>query len=115
MFVLMSTTRISTTFSFPDIASMSSTVRNSVKYIYSYELSTYKKSYARSDAFIAVKIQVVIWVVTLHNFVVGCQHFRGLCSLHLQGEVTLKMEAAQTSEMIAFYHNTSILLHTIVS
>jgi hypothetical protein len=34
-----------------------------------------------------VKIQVdVFWVVTQCSVVVGYQHFRGLCRLHLQGE-----------------------------
>jgi len=30
-----------------------------------------------------VKIQVVFWVVMLCNVVVGYQHFRGSCCLHL--------------------------------
>jgi len=34
-----------------------------------------------------IKIQVMIWVVTLCSDVVGCQCFGGHCCLHLQSEV----------------------------
>jgi hypothetical protein len=36
------------------------------------------------EVFVAVKIQVVFWLVMLCSVVVGCQCFRGPCCLHLQ-------------------------------
>jgi hypothetical protein len=48
---------------------------------------------ARFEVFTPMKIQVLIlWVVTPCSGVVGYEHFRQPCCLHLQGEV--KMEAA---------------------
>jgi len=44
-------------------------------------------TYQRFEVFMVVKIQVeVFWVVTACSVVVGYQHFRGLCSLHLHPE-----------------------------
>jgi len=47
-----------------------------------------QNSNASFKAFTAVMFQVkVFWVVTPYSIVVGYQHFRGPCCLHLQGEV----------------------------
>jgi hypothetical protein len=52
------------------------------------------------------KIQVDFFlVVTSCSVVVGHQHFRGSCCLHLQNEV--KMEAEWTSKTVQSYHNTT--------
>jgi hypothetical protein len=51
-------------------------------------------------------VQVQFFCVATPCFaVVGYQHSRGLCCLHLQGEV--KLEVAQTPEMLVPYHNTT--------
>jgi hypothetical protein len=43
----------------------------------------------RFEVLMAVDIQVeLFWVVMLCGVVVGYQHFRWLCCLHLEGEVT---------------------------
>jgi hypothetical protein len=41
----------------------------------------------RFEVFVTVKIQVEIWVVTLHSIVVGYHCFRGPSCIHLQVEV----------------------------
>jgi hypothetical protein len=41
----------------------------------------------RFEVFMAVKIQVVLWVVMLCSVEVGFHCFRGPCSLYLQGEL----------------------------
>jgi hypothetical protein len=41
----------------------------------------------RFEVFMAVKIQVIFWVVMPCNTAIEYQHFRGPCCLHLQGEV----------------------------
>jgi hypothetical protein len=78
---------------------------------YSLQNSVYRfngyfnNMYASFETFMAVTFQVkVFWVVTACSVVAGYQYFRGLCCLHLQGEV--KMEAAWASEMLVSY-NTS--------
>jgi hypothetical protein len=66
-----------TPFSFVQISPCSFVVSNTLKYI----------SSARCEVFTTVKIQVkVFWVVMLCIIVVGYDHFRGPCSLHLQAE-----------------------------
>jgi len=50
----------------------------------------------------------VFWVVTLGSVVVGYQHFGGLCCLHSQGE----MEAAWSSKVSVYYHNTMLRHNT---
>jgi hypothetical protein len=51
----------------------------------------------------------VFWIVTTCSVVVGYQCFGGLCCLHFQDEVlTLKMEAAKSSETAITYHNTDV-------
>jgi hypothetical protein len=46
------------------------------------------KETVRFEGFMVVKIQVeVFWVMMLRGVMVGYQHFRGSCCLHLQGEV----------------------------
>jgi len=52
----------------------------------------------------AVKIQVIFWVVTHCGVLIGYQCFNGPNSLHFH--FTLKMEAAWTSEMVVSYHST---------
>jgi len=48
-----------------------------------------------------MKIQVeVFWVETQCNAVIVYQCFGRPCCLHLQGEVTLKMEAGRSSETL---------------
>jgi len=73
-----------------------------------------------------MRIQIeVFWIVTPYGAMVGYQHFWGLCCLHLQGEmnertpgiyicppssviyITLKMEAARSSETLVSYHITT--------
>jgi hypothetical protein len=47
------------------------------------------------EVFTAVKIQVeVFWTMAPCSDMARYQRFRGICCIHLQGEVTLKMEAA---------------------
>jgi hypothetical protein len=51
-----------------------------------------------------MKIHVVVfWIVTPCSVVVGYQSFRGSCCVRFH--VTLKMEAALTSETMVSYHN----------
>jgi hypothetical protein len=63
-----------------------------------------------------VKIEAkVFWVVTTCGVVVGYQHFRGPCCLHLQFTSlhfaslysTLNVEAAKSSETLIPYFNTT--------
>jgi len=56
----------------------------------------------RSEVFMVMKIQVMVfWIVTM-CYDVGYQCFRVPCCLHLH--FTLKMEAAQSAEMLVTYH-----------
>jgi hypothetical protein len=64
------------------------------------------KFYKRFEVFTAVKTQFQVFrVVTPCGVMVGHHRFRGLCCLHLQGEV--KMALAWTSDTVLFYHNTT--------
>jgi hypothetical protein len=47
----------------------------------------------------------VFWILTPCNNVIAYQRFGGSRCLHLH--FTLKMEAARTSEALAYYHNTT--------
>jgi hypothetical protein len=59
---------------------------------------------ASFEAFKVVMFKVEVFrIVTLCIVVVGHQHIRCPCCLHLQGEV--KMEAACTSETLVSHHN----------
>jgi hypothetical protein len=54
------------------------------------------------EVFTVLMFQVEVFWVVMPCGVVGYQHFRGSCCLHLQGEV--KMKAAWT---LVSYHNTT--------
>jgi len=64
---------------------------------YTVPENTHTNSFVSSsfEAFIEVMFQVIFWVVTLCNYVVGYQHF------------TLKMEAAWLSKSLVSYHYTT--------
>jgi hypothetical protein len=60
---------------------------------------TYPYKFSMKYLFVVVRsfevIQVeVVWVVMLCSVVVGCQHFRGPCCLHIQGETLVSYNSA---------------------
>jgi len=64
----------------------------------------------KSEVSMAVKIQVeVFWIVTQHSVIIGYQHFRGPCCLHLQGEVNDAGFSVPVSAGLV-YHTAPLLL-----
>jgi hypothetical protein len=68
-------------------------------------LETFQELIKDLGVFTVMKIQVVISVMMLRIDMVGYQHFRGPCCLHLY--FTLKMEVAWSSIGILQHHYTA--------